>query len=232
MPNATPSTSSDFIEIENNSGGGSSITLPDGVAGWSWGAFLFNWIWAIFNKTWIGLACLIPYIGFIVGIYLGIKGRELAWRNKEWDSLEHFNRVQRKWSVWGVVVIIGFAGTGILAAIALPAYQDYTMRAQTAQGVLLAQHASAAVTGYFERTGELPASLEQAGFKETLPAYVKNINIDSKSGIISVTMAKGMLNDKSLAYIPSLNNSKQLEWTCGSEEIRVNWLPRQCRPAQ
>jgi hypothetical protein len=113
---------------ENNSGGGSAVVPPPGVKGWSWGAFLLNWIWAIFNKTWIGLLCLIPYVGIAVGIYLGIKGRELAWRNKRWESLEHFNRVQRSWSVWGVVLVLGAMALGIIAAIAVPAYQHYVVR--------------------------------------------------------------------------------------------------------
>ncbi len=117
-----------LVSGENNSGGGSGIVPPEGVKGWSWGAFLLNWIWALFNKTWIGLLCLIPYVGFVVGIYLGIKGRELAWRNKRWDSLEHFNRVQRSWSVWGVTLILGAVAIGIIAAIALPAYQSYSLR--------------------------------------------------------------------------------------------------------
>lgn len=89
---------------------------------------MLNWIWAVCNSTWIGLLCLLPYIGFFMSIYLGIKGRELAWRNKRWESLEEFNRVQRKWSFWGVVLVLGIAGIGILAAIALPAYQDYVAR--------------------------------------------------------------------------------------------------------
>jgi hypothetical protein len=76
--------------------------LPPGVAGWSWGAFLLNWIWAIGNRTWIGLFALIPYVGFIMAIILGIKGREWAWKNGKWDSVEHFNRVQRTWSQWAV----------------------------------------------------------------------------------------------------------------------------------
>lgn len=113
----------------NNSGGGKDIDLPAGITGWSWGAFLWNWIWGIFNGTWIALLTLVPYVGFIMAIYLGIKGREMAWRNKRWDSIEHFNRVQRSWSKWGLILFVGAFTLGIVAAIALPAYQQYTIRA-------------------------------------------------------------------------------------------------------
>lgn len=118
----------------NTSGMGKTVPIPDGVTGWSWGAFLLNWIWAIFNKTWIGLVCLIPYIGIIMSIVLGFKGREWAWQNKRWDSVEHFNAVQKKWSFWGVLLVVGVMGLGILAAIAIPAYQDYVQAAREAGG--------------------------------------------------------------------------------------------------
>ena len=108
------------LSLENNSGMGRGVVLPPGVAGWSWGAFLLNWIWAIANKTWIGLLAFVPYLGFLVAIYLGVKGRELAWCNKRWESVEHFNRVQKSWSMWGVILIFGIAGLGILAAVVVP----------------------------------------------------------------------------------------------------------------
>lgn len=116
---------SEVIEsnAENNSGLKEN-TFPEGVKGWSWGAFLLNWIWAIFNKSYIGLLAIVPYVGLIFAIYLGIKGRELAWKNKKWDSVEEFNRVQRKWSIWGVCLLI-IPILGIIAAIAIPAYQGY-----------------------------------------------------------------------------------------------------------
>ena len=120
--------------------------IPDGVKGWSWGAFLLNWIWAIGNRTWIGLLALIPYLGFIMAIVLGIKGREWAWKNKEWESLEHFNRVQRKWSAWALGIVgvsLCIAIIGIVAAIAIPAYHDYTTRANAAKAEVATQEAMA-----------------------------------------------------------------------------------------
>lgn len=107
--------------------------VPEGVKGWSWGAFLLNWIWAIGNRSWIGLLALIPYVGVLVAIWLGFKGREMAWKNKQWDSFEHFDRVQKKWSRWGVGVALACLVLGIVGAIALPAYQVYQARASAEQ---------------------------------------------------------------------------------------------------
>ena len=112
----------DLMVGENTSGMGANAVIPEGVSGWSWGAFLLNWIWAIGNKTYIGLLAFIPYLGLICAIYLGVKGRELAWRNKRWDDLEHFNRVQHRWSAWGVGLLLVPAAIGILAAILIPMF--------------------------------------------------------------------------------------------------------------
>ena len=98
--------------------------IPDGVKGWSWGAFLLNWIWAIGNRSWIGLLSLVPYIGWIMVFWLGFKGREMAWKNKQWDSLEHFNRVQRKWSQWGIGITLAAIVLAILAAMLTPVLED------------------------------------------------------------------------------------------------------------
>lgn len=124
-----PPSSNLEVADENNSGQGKVDYYPPGVTGWSWGAFFLNWIWAIGNRTWIGLLALIPYVGFVMSIILGIYGRKWAWQNKRWESVEHFQAVQRKWSFWGVFIVVGVFGIGILAAIVLPAYQDYAIRA-------------------------------------------------------------------------------------------------------
>lgn len=116
------------IDILNNSGGGKGIIVPDNVKGWSWGAFFLTWIWGIGNKTWFSFLTLLPYVGLVFSIILGFKGREWAWRNKRWESFEHFEQVQKRWSFWGVTLVLGVAILGIVAAIAIPAYQDYVAR--------------------------------------------------------------------------------------------------------
>jgi zinc-ribbon domain len=90
------------------------ILIPPGIDGWSWGAFIFGWFWAVCNKTWIGLLALLPGVGFIMHIILGFKGREWAWQNDQWDSVEHFQKVQRRWSQWGIGIVILCIGFFVL----------------------------------------------------------------------------------------------------------------------
>jgi hypothetical protein len=104
--------------------------LPEGVKGWSWGACLLNWIWAIGNNTWIGLLSLIPGVGFIMAVVLGYKGREWAWKNKHWDSLEHFNKIQKRWSVVGACLILVPLALGVFFGVFTPQHQAYNQRAQ------------------------------------------------------------------------------------------------------
>lgn len=86
--------------MENTSGMGSQAQIPAEIKGWSWGAFFFNWIWGLFNNTFIALLTLVPCIGWVMAFVLGAQGNEWAWRNKKWESVEHFKRVQRNWA-WG-----------------------------------------------------------------------------------------------------------------------------------
>jgi hypothetical protein len=87
----------------NSSGGGSGVTAPPSASGLCWGGFFFGWIWAAFNRTWFGLFGLIPLLNVPVAFVLLFKGRDWAWKNKRWKSVEHFNEVQRKWSIAGIV---------------------------------------------------------------------------------------------------------------------------------
>ena len=94
---------SDPYAVGNTSGQGEAAVVPPEIQGWNWGAFLLSWIWGIGNNVMIALlALIIPFWG----IYLGLKGNELAWRNKQWESVEHFKQVQRKWTMWGLGLLV------------------------------------------------------------------------------------------------------------------------------
>jgi hypothetical protein len=105
--------------MENTSGQGKQAILPEEIKGWNWGAFIFNWLWGLFNGTYIALLSLIPYVGIIMMIILGVKGNEWAWRYKRWDNVEHFKRVQKKWTITGMI-LIGIAILGIIVALVIP----------------------------------------------------------------------------------------------------------------
>jgi hypothetical protein len=81
--------------------------IPAEIDRWNWGAFLLNWIWGVGNNTFIALLTLVPFVGLVMPFVLGAKGSRWAWRNGRWDSVAHFKRVQRLWTIWGVVIWLG-----------------------------------------------------------------------------------------------------------------------------
>lgn len=95
------------VELDTNtSGQGAAATVPVEIKGWSWGAFLMNWAWAIGNHTYIGLLALVPLVQWVMMIVLGVKGNEWAWQNRRWDSVDQFKATQKVWTKWGVVIVI------------------------------------------------------------------------------------------------------------------------------
>lgn len=73
---------------------------------WNWGGFWLTWVWGIANSTWVALLALIPFVNIGVAFYLGYKGDQLAWENKQWYDEAHFREVQRKWALAGWVITI------------------------------------------------------------------------------------------------------------------------------
>jgi hypothetical protein len=89
-------------QMGNTSGMGEQSVVPPEIQGLNWGAFLLSWIWGLGNGVMIALlALIIPFFN----IYLLIKGNELAWKAKRWDSVEAFQATQRKWMMAGLILI-------------------------------------------------------------------------------------------------------------------------------
>ncbi len=102
---------------QNDSGTGATAVLPPELRGVNVGAFFLNWIWAIAHSTWLGLLCLVPYVGFVMSFVLLFKGNEWAWQNRRWDSIEQFKEVQKKWATWGIIILVAGVVIGVLAGI-------------------------------------------------------------------------------------------------------------------
>ena len=99
--------------MENTSGHGVAADIPAELDRWNWGAFLLNWIWGIGNNTFIALLMFVPVVNLVMPFVLGAKGSAWAWRNKRWDSVDHFKRVQRLWAICGVVAVIALVGFAV-----------------------------------------------------------------------------------------------------------------------
>lgn len=94
-----------------------SEDIPAEIKKWNWGAFFLSWIWGIGNQVWISLLMFVPIVNIVIPFVLGFKGSEWAWKAKEWESVEHFKRVQRLWAIWGAVIFFTGIILGVLGAI-------------------------------------------------------------------------------------------------------------------
>ncbi|MGD9686838.1 MAG: lysozyme inhibitor LprI family protein [Desulfobacter sp.] len=147
--------------------------LPPGVAGWSWGAALLNWIWAIGNKVWIGLLALIPVVSIVMFFVLGFKGREWAWKSGQWESVDHFNRVQKKWSQWAVgLTLVGFI-IGIIGAVAMPQFSNYRTKGHNSAAMSDLKNAKTNLEAYFADNQRYPDTLEASKFVPSKNVYIK-----------------------------------------------------------
>jgi Zn-dependent protease with chaperone function/Tfp pilus assembly major pilin PilA len=128
----------------------------------------------------------------------------------------------------GVLVFI--AVIGILAAVALPAYQDYTTRAKMMGAVSYGNLASKAVEEYIYKNGGIPLRLEDAGVASTPPSKdIKLVMVDAKSAVVRVVLAFSPVEDKSVLYVPSMGADKKIAWRCTSQDVPAKYLPQACR---
>ncbi len=137
-----------------------------------------------------------------------------------------------------IELMIVVAIIGILAAIALPAYQDYTIRTKVAEGLSLAAGAKLGVADAYTSNGTLPADNATAGLPADTQITSKYVNkITVANGVITITLAAAGLggnptmDGKTLTLTPSTANQGSITWTCaiGGDTTRYKYVPAECR---
>lgn len=130
-----------------------------------------------------------------------------------------------------IELMIVVAIVGILAAIAIPAYQDYTIRARVTEGISLAGSAKVAVEDYVNSNGGL------AGLTQQLTGYVSNnatpnvgvITVAAGTGAILVPLTPNGVAAFSITLTPAAT-ATEIQWTCAVDNANNNrYVPANCR---
>lgn len=138
--------------------------------------------------------------------------------------------VQKGFTLIELMIVVAIIG--ILAAIALPAYQDYTKRSHVGEGLSLAGAAKLGVTEFFADRGALPTSNADVGLAAATDIKgnaVKSVAVGA-AGVITITYNSKVTDNATLIMTPTADVTKgSVTWTCTGGDVDKKYRPATCR---
>ena len=125
-------------------------------------------------------------------------------------------QVQKGFTLIELMIVIAIIG--ILAAIAIPAYQNYTIRAQVTEGLTLADGWKTAISEYYANTGNWPVQTNLTGTSVSVGKYESQVTVTT-GGTILITyggQANAKVSGLTLSLVPYTNANNDVLWQCGT----------------
>ncbi len=142
-------------------------------------------------------------------------------------------QVQKGFTLIELMIVVAIIG--ILASIALPAYQDYINRAKVSEAILAGSSAKNTVSEYYQTMNTMPTNADVAGINTIGQGIVKSISYDDTSatvGVITVNVDESILNVLSATTntltLTGTGSTSGTTWDCAGT-IPAKLLPANCR---